>query len=127
MVGKTTIITMVSGTSTTLTTALNVDGAGSLRNLRIEKNAVSGNVRISVYNDDDLIVDNAQVVLGSGQNVPSIDLNLLAIAVSGATITSGLTTQPLNFTENCTVRYSVTSGSVTITGLCDIHKRLIQS
>lgn len=127
MVGKTTKNTLVSGASTTLTTALSVDGGGSLRQLRIEKGLVSGAVVLSVKIDGDTIIDNQQTILGSGSSVPSVDLNLMAIAVSGATITSGLTTQPLNFVNNCTVQYSVSSGNVNIYGILDIQKRLIQS
>jgi len=132
---KTTKYTMNSGYTPFLlsgaitpTTAFSVDGSGRLRQLTVAKGNNSGVVYVSVYADSGLIVENASVAMDSGAAMVYADLLNTSVG-SGSTLISGVVTitayQPIEFSENLTVRYGVTSGYVVMRGVVEVDKRLI--
>ena len=132
MVGKTERITMTSGVAPALSglvTGLSIDGTGHLRRMKITKCENSGIIRIVVYSDSGLIIDNNTIALASGVASPEIDLIGSSWQTSGATLLSGtpITNANVDFTENLTVRFTCTSGSVNIATLVDMNKRIIQT
>jgi hypothetical protein len=131
MVGKSEIFTMTSGVTPILSglvNAFSIDGQGTLRHLYVGKGENSGNVRLVVYSDNGLILD-GQAIFYSGVVMSNVDVVGTSLFGSGAALISGtaITVESIGFTENLTLRYSVDSGSVTIRGILDLNKRLIQT
>ncbi len=112
-----------------LATAFSVDGQGELRHLNILNDGTSGVVTVCVYVDSGLIVTYGQAVLGANASVPDIDVVGSSLGVSGAVLVSGspTTNQGLGFTQNLTVQYFKTSGTVSLTGIVDINKSIMPS
>jgi hypothetical protein len=132
LVGKTAKFVLASGLQTVasgLATAFSVDGTGKLRHLNILNDGISGTVTVCIYSDGDSVVTYGRTTLVSGGSVPDVDLMGSALSVSGSTLISGVSTvnQDISFVNNLTVQYFKTSGTVTLTGIVDINKNIIQT
>lgn len=132
MVGKTEKFILESGLQTVasgLTNFFSVDGCGRLRHLKILNDGTSGTVTISIYSDSGLVLTYGTATFGSGGSVPDVDFMGSALSGSGSTLISGLSSvnQEISFVNNLTVQYFKTSGTVTLTGIVDINKNLIQT
>jgi hypothetical protein len=131
MVGRTLRMTMTSGVAPALSglvTGFSIDATGSLKYLKVAKNdGISGVVRIAVYADSGLVIDNQTVTFQSGAVLPSVDLFATSVQLSGSTLVSGTPTMAIGFVNNLTVQYTCTSGSVNIVGLVDINRNIIQT
>ncbi len=132
MVGKTEKFILTSGLQTVasgLATAFSVDGTGKLRHLNILNDGTSGTVTVCIYSDSGLVVTYGTATLGSGGFVPDVDIIGSALQGSGAVLVSGSPTlnQEISFVTNLTVQYFKTSGTVTLTGIADINKNIIQT
>jgi hypothetical protein len=111
-----------------LATCINVDGTGQLRHLYLSKCENSGVIRLVVYSDNGLVLD-GQGIFSSGLVMSNVDIVSTSMAGSGATLISGAitTVEPISFTQNLSVQYTVTSGSVTVRALVDLNKMIIQT
>jgi hypothetical protein len=133
MAGRKTVrYTMYSGSQSLLSgvaTVFSVEGSGRLRQLKIKKELVSSQVVLSVYSDSGALVLFETVGLTAGIAMPYVDVTNSSLGNSGDALISGVASttvyQPVEFSESLVVQYAVTSGSVTITGVVEIDKRLI--
>jgi len=72
-------------------------------------------------------VEYGVATLGSGGSVPDVDVIGSSLQISGAILVSGspTTNQNVGFTNNLTVQYFKTSGTVALTAIIDINKSII--
>jgi len=130
MGGKTTKYVLTSGlesVSSGLATAFSIDGRGEFRHLNILNDSMSGTVTICVYVDSGLIITYGTASLVPNGSVFDVDIIGSSLQGSGTILFSGSpsTNQSLGFTNNLTVQYMKTSGTVTLTGIVDINKSIM--
>lgn len=132
MVGKTERFVLNSGNAVLasgLVDAFSIDGTGCLRNLKLFNDAVSGTVTVKVVADGDVALDCGRCSLGSGGSV-IVNLAASCMQGSGAVLISGDSTVDgkVCFVESLVVQYGKgTSGTVSMIGIVDVNKRLIQT
>ena len=111
-----------------LATAFSVDSQGELRHLSVQNDGTSGTVTIAIYVDSGLLVY-GNAVLNANASVPDVDCIGSALLGSGTVLVSGssVTNQAVGFTQNLTIQYMKSSGTLSLTAIVDINKSIMPS